>query len=702
MYTSSHKTLFTAPETRAEGRAPAFPWTDADNVMADAPPDRLATLRTHARRALRYLLNYMNANAEQFLQGLAMKTPSKVEKADLHMAAREWQIKRPRLEEAFTTAVLAEFDQFVPAPADARGAGAKTDAPFELALEPKGLGLVQDERLEESIAVENLATRALADHREALLAIGRHILQQTGQRRLDPTTLPLAPAVLGRHFFAAVNAVEVIPDARSAFVKLFARFVLDELRPFYAECMSGIEPEPEEDAGDEATDGGDSSLALEELPTGARPDEELDPLAQAAPEILWDITRTPLLAAPGKAMALPRSVLDDVLLGLQRAPVEGGKSLANLNPKAGILPFEVFELVNGALEELGHQKPMALTLEVIEAVNLVRLLFDRVLRDQRLAQPVRRLLRLLQIPVLRAALRDPEVLSSAANPVRVFFAELAEAAIDWTPQGELASDAFFRTLQHAVGRIVTGYGADASVFTGALAELRAAVRSREARIRLLEQHTLIAEIGRMERETARAAVARAVTAALGDAALPRVVGDFLRGAWSDALFVIFLQHGTDSAEWTDALRTTTGLVAVAAKRPGADLAAVAPGVLRALRIFGFGEDEAAAELRGLEQALGSSRPLTPTARERVEPTEEFLHLVDKLAPDTWIEFRLSGHATVRARLLTKFPKTGEFVFVTGEGGKAGNWQRADLAAALQTGEAIVIAGPNAPSTPRRP
>ena len=56
-------------------------------------------------------------------------------------------------------------------------------------------------------------------------------------------------------------------------------------------------------------------------------------------------------------------------------------------------------------------------------------------------------------------------------------------------------------------------------------------------------------------------------------------------------------------------------------------------------------------------------------RVRPPASPEFLQLVDKLAPDTWIEFRLPGHPPARARLLTMFQKTGEFLFVNREGAK---------------------------------
>lgn len=671
--------------------------------MSDTSDDRLATLREGTRRALRFMLNFLNANGESHLQLLATKAQSKVERADLHAGAREWEIRRARVGEHFMQAVLAGFDEFVPA-SSVGGSAAKSGLPFELALEPKGLGLVHDDHLQESLAVEALAKRAVTNHRDALVAMVRHVMQQTGQRNLDPEALPLAPPVLARHFFAAVDAAEVRPDARAACMKLFSRFVLDELQPFYTECLKGIAIESRQDAIEavEEPEPAADALSIMELPIATRVEEEfLGAPLRNLPEITWDMTSTPLLAPPGKAMAFPQDLLDELLLGLQRAPVDGGKSLAGLNPKAGILPFEIYELLNASLAERGYQKPMAVPVDLIEAVNLVRLLFERVLRDQRIVPPARRLLRLLQIPLLRAALHDADVLTTSTHPVRVFLGELTEAVIGWVPLGELASDGFFRTLQHAVGRIVTGYGSDVAVFATSLAEFRAAMRSSQARQRLMEQHAAIAELGRTERDAARVSVAREISSLLSDVTVPRVVGDFLRGAWSDALFVIRLQYGADGSQWADAIRTTSALLVVAARRSGVDMTAVAPGVLVALRTLGLDEDSAAAELRTLEQALGSTGVVASTVRARAEPSAEFLQQADKLAPDTWIEFRPPGAPARRARLLTKYPKTGEFVFVNGDGSKVGDWKHADLAAALQAGEAVVVAGPNAPSPPRR-
>jgi len=699
-----------AAQRRRQDRAVGSLWAEEDRKapMSDVPEGPLTPLREQSRKGVQYLLNYMLANAEQYLLGLAGKAASKGEQANLYEAMRELRLKRRALEERYAAAVMGGFDTFGANPAPPSPAPAKPAEPAPLSLQAGALGLMQEQRLEESLMVENVASRARIDHRESLLALGRHVSAQTGQRRVDIDALPVGPLALTRHFMQVCNDIEASPQSRLIFVRMFSRFIIEELGPFYAQCLAALPPE-EDDAAEHARAAAIEAQAPEVLPTGERYDDRsgASPLHQQA-EIAWDNSRTPLLAAPGKAMAMPRNLLDDILLRLQQQLLDRRKPLANLNPKAGILPFEVFELINAELEEMGQAKPLALALDVIETVNLVRLLFDHALREQKVPQPVRRLVRLLQIPVLRAALKDPEVLTVAEHPVRALFREIGTASIGCAPQGDPAGDAFFRLLQSLVGRIIGGFGNDLDIFAICLQELRAYLLTEQGRARLLERHTLTAEVGRSERDAAREAVGKVVAGAVGGISLPRALTDFLRGSWSDALFVIRLQDGADSAAWGTGVETTGKLVALVARGDADGFGELAAHMRDGLRRLGLEAGAAATQVSALEQAVitcatagAVDSPVAPPTPVRVRPpaAPEYLQLVDKLAPDTWFEFRLPGHAPARARLLTMFPKTGEFLFVNREGAKAGDWKRDDLAAAMQFGEAVILSGPNAPSTP---
>ena len=68
-----------AAQRRRQDRAVGSLWAEEDRKapMSDVPDGPLAALREQSRKGVQYLLNYMLANAEQYLLGLAGKAASK-------------------------------------------------------------------------------------------------------------------------------------------------------------------------------------------------------------------------------------------------------------------------------------------------------------------------------------------------------------------------------------------------------------------------------------------------------------------------------------------------------------------------------------------------------------------------------------------------------------------------------------------------
>jgi hypothetical protein len=698
-----------AAKLRRAARRDVSLWgsTEQDPAMSAESDGSLQALREQSHKGLQYLINYLLTNAEQALLAMAGKAQNKGEQARCYAAMGEFRLKRGALDTRFIERVMGGFDTIGEAPAPP--APPKPKAPQTLSLDAPDLGMMDTTALEEGIAVDNIASRASLKYRPSLQRLAQHVSRESGQRRLDLDSLPIGPLALTRHFMDVCGELEVDSESKALFVRLFSRFVIDELQAFYDQCIATIPVVDEPSAAQAAR--ATETLVTHVLPTAKRESEHQQTIDASRAEAIWDSSRTPLLAPPGRAMAMPRNVLDEVLQGLQQRLLDRTRPLPALNPKAGIQPLEMFELINESLAELGYKKPMALTGDVVETINLVRLLFEHSLRDARVAAPVRRLARLLQIPLLRAALREPEVMSGADHPVRQFFKEIGAAAIGWTPQGELAADEFFRKIQSLVARVIRDYDKDTAVFTACLGELKSYMSSEQGRVRLLEQRTLSAATGKAESQAARQAIAAVVAAATEGKTLPAGVMDFLRGDWSDALFVIRLTDGDDSAAWGIALETTGRLATLVARQSPEGFAAIARGLKNGLLRLGLDETLAAARVAELQQLIGvdaapqaepavQQEPVAAASPARPPASPEYLVMVDKLAPDTWFEFRRPGAEPQRARLLTMIRKTGQFLFVNREGAQAGEWHREELASALQSGEVSMLTGPTAPSSGR--
>lgn len=681
--------------------------------MSEEPQDLVQTLREQSRRGLQFLINYLLSNAEQTLLASAGKSRGNLEQTQNQEAIRELRMRGTALERSFMARAMEGFERLgQPAPPPATRAPQPRLSPAPADMQIDGLGVVKDTILEEQLALENVAGRARHEHRDALLRLAHHVARASGNRRVDIETFPIGPQALAVAFMEACRDIEIATPARAVFFRLFTRFIIDELGPFYAQCLALL---PEEDL-EYARGSGPAraaDTAAPELPTGRIEDDDV--AAQggsvAPAESIWDSTRTPLLAPPGKAMAMPRNLVDEVLESLQESMLDARKPLAALNPKAGIQPLDLVQLLNDTLAETGYTRPMALPADVVEAIGLVRLLFEHALRDAEVPAPVRRIQRLLQIPLLRAALREPEVLSGKGHPARELFSEIGTSAAGWSAPADGSDDDFLRLLKLLVTRVLNDYEKDAAVFRGCVDDLRRYLRARDGAGRAEAQAAGIGEVNRADAQAARAAVAAVVSETASGVALPHAGLEFLRGPWSDALLVIRLRDGEASAEWGLAVETTRRLVAATrTDAPAGDLELVAQGIRRGLQRLGMDAESAARKVQALATAIAGgdpaserAQPAAPKAPTRPPASPEFVQLVDRLAVDGWVELREPGSVRRRVKLLLRNPRTSMLSFVDAAGDKAAEIARGDLASMIEQGEARILHGVAADgSTPPRP
>ncbi len=449
-----------APETRQDRQGKP--------VMADSSSDALQDLREHSRKALGFMIGSLLTNGEPSLVAQARQARSSVEQAQCYDAIRELRLKGRVLQEQFVSGVLAAFDELPAASGGAPG----VSRPQAAAAAPGagGLSVVQDALLEQQITVDNIAGRATQLHREILLGIGHQLARRTGSRRVDIEALPIGPQILASTFMDSCARAGVEPGVMQVFSRLFLRFVIEELGPFYHDCFRLFPPEP---------------LQSPDVPvaTGRAEDSPAAAPAPAAPAITgslpvtpedtdWDSTRTPLLLPPGKAMAMPRNQLEESLVYVQESLLDPARSFFSSNTKGGVQPLKVPELINEALTEAGFTRPMSLPADVLESMGLMRLLFEHTLRDARVPAAIRRTIRLLEVPLLRVALREPDVLTLATHPARVFLSELSAAATGRAPVADPANDDFPRLVQLLVMRVLGDYERDCGVFQAVLHDLR--------------------------------------------------------------------------------------------------------------------------------------------------------------------------------------------------------------------------------------
>ncbi len=168
------------------------------------------------------------------------------------------------------------------------------------------------------------------------------------------------------------------------------------------------------------------------------------------------------------------------------------------------------------------------------AIDVVAVLFEFILEDEQIPAAVRARLARLQIPFLKAAMLEPQLLQQADHPARQFLNRIASATVGLDPASDVGQ-ALDGEIARLVKRILTDFDQDAGLFGECLQDL---------------EGFLAQQLANADAETARSiqaaeeaekfsAVLRNTVASLHDIVAPleidQRVRDFIEQVWARVL-----------------------------------------------------------------------------------------------------------------------------------------------------------------------
>ena len=181
------------------------------------------------------------------------------------------------------------------------------------------------------------------------------------------------------------------------------------------------------------------------------------------------------------------------------------------------------------------------------AEEVVRLMLEQVVNDERLAAPVRGQLRALEPLLVRLAKGDPRFFIDRSHPAREFLDRAVQRGLGYGRDDQEGISGFTACVSNAVGVLLASNG-DATACAEAVAVLeRNCFEFEESRRKDRERE-------RIEREHSekRLVLAQRFSTALVErfrgTALPELVTAFLRGPWSQVLAEARLRDATDATD----------------------------------------------------------------------------------------------------------------------------------------------------------
>jgi hypothetical protein len=486
-------------------------------------------------------------------------------------------------------------------------------------LEARELVLVDSIDLEESLALQDLAVRAEIRQTMPLYMLGHRFGVLVALPALDAKSLPVGPAALGAALRHAAAHLDISIEHRVLLYQTVDRVAMHGLGPFYEALNaylidqrilahlrvllpgvarpaatrtsaddSASTTHRADPAGAEAHRAGPAGAAAGP-PAGnyahgaAMPADERDSeLFATLRELLAGRGHGPgtETSAPVADSYVPNgAVMQSVLGALQSRPIKAAVLGSRVVPRA------VSQLKHDLMSHLRQLAPDGtvphLAAEDSDTIDLVGMLFERIMQDIKPDSSTQAMLTKLQVPVMRVALNDKSFFTRRGHPARQLLNAIAETGTRWADTGDGEGDpALVEKMQLVIERVTAEFDGDVGLFEELLKDLSRHMRLVTRKAEVSERRQVDAAKGReklaIARKTASAAIAERV-AAVRPSAFMRTL---LEQAWTDVLALTLLRHGENSEPYWKQLDVVDKLLASSASAKG-KAAKPPPPVLRA-------------------------------------------------------------------------------------------------------------------------
>ena len=412
------------------------------------------------------------------------------------------------------------------------------------------LSLVDNDELEEQLAIGAMSRKLSADCSEALYALNQRLSALRGGSKINAQGNPVAPGVFGEALQAAIADLNLGNRAKLIIYKVFETDFMAGLSKLYDllnhHCKSnGILPNLSHHIKKNA------EQITEQLP------QELHTLTSSASVAnqvaLFNAIRLlqarlqPQAITPGTAHTPPLPSTQ-IIAAIQQLQLNAGALLSQLETPQAVAGSDSADLRRQA--ERQARQTSDIDAGVIEIVGL---LFEYMLNVEQLPDSVKTLLSYLHTPFLKIALLDKDFFNHPEHPARQLLNSLVAAGERWVePSGKHKNDVF-RKIKNVVQRLLKEFDNDVRLFSELAFEFNHYLRQHAHRIRLAEKRAMQAAQGENKLKEIRLKVDTYLKKKIGANSLPDPIQTLLFEPWANFLSFNLLRFGSRSEQWRQAV-----------------------------------------------------------------------------------------------------------------------------------------------------
>lgn len=294
-------------------------------------------------------------------------------------------------------------------------------------------------------------------------------------------------------------------------------------------------------------------------------------------------------------------------------------------------------------------------------IDMVGMLFEYILSDEKLPDSVKTLLSHLHTPFLKLAFLDSDFFENEEHKSRMLLDSLAEAGANWVHHDGTSQYDMYNEIKRVVKRAVKEFKNDVNLFAELLMEFNMLKKRVTHMHNLRERNSIEKKQGQEKHEQAKAIARAAIKERIEGRRVPSSIISLL-SPWFTYLTFIHLKEGQESQHWSQALQVIDNLIIYCSiKTVKQDSNQLAEGfdkiiehVKQGLTHVAYNESKTAAILEELEELKHSvlnkqeikttttnKSEETPTKAVAAEPTpeeERMMNYIKLIEPGTWIEY----------------------------------------------------------------
>jgi len=470
------------------------------------------------------------------------------------------------------------------------------------------LSLLENEKLEESIAISSIALRADNVYAELIWKLNQRYSVLRGSSKVYESSNPSSPIQFCEGLRRALTLMELDVSAKVLAYKVFDKFfipllgsLLEDINDYLASegLLPNLQFTPDVDrsfipvsSGGGATDGRNSGTSENYSPANpAQGVSNLQGLVQgdaqnsaqyqgnlvnAIRELQNHLAHESLIpgaqgGSSGVSSAMSPSFASS---GARTVPVYSSEQLVgslqnmqaealSITSAAGFADGDLAALNPQGIAKTSSQLTKQLQEENKEdgavdhtdmhTIDLVGMLFEYMLADDNLPPSVKALLSYLHTPFLKMAFIDKDFFEQSDHPARLLLNNLAEAGTKWVSVDGSSQYEIYPKIKSVVSQLLEKFENDVRIFAELLLDFNTYTKKISRRQELMERRALEKVQGEEKLREVKMQVNREVRARTNDKQLPSAVLLLLLQPWSDYLSFSLLRYGESSESWREGL-----------------------------------------------------------------------------------------------------------------------------------------------------